>query len=153
MSTIYTRGQAVMLDVDGITNGEWTIGIVTRPTDPQYGWTGADFRRYPNQSVNSSVTPGFKTDQIRIATEQDIAALPQWKRDWLEIELLNFRDPKIPSSSNAVSRSLTSSNLHRLSDLQQVSDAQLLALKGIGKQTVESLRTWQAAVHQQEGQE
>ena len=57
-TTTDTPGQIVMVCESPLMHpDQWFVGIVTRPTDPEYGWTGAYVRISPN-SVGS-MAPGW----------------------------------------------------------------------------------------------
>lgn len=141
MSTTFAKGQAVMVREGPHRPDTWAIGMVTCPTDLEYGWTSADVRTSPN--CTSSMVPGYESEHIRPATEQDISALPDWAREWIEGRLLDFRNPKLPWGSRTVMAALRSADIYRLENLQRVTDAELLALKGVGKKAVADLRAWQ----------
>ena len=141
-TTIYTPGQIVMVCESPLMHpDQWFVGIVTRPTDPEYGWTGADVRISPN-SVGS-MAPGWANEQIRLATDDDLANLPDWQRSWLDKLLLDRSNPPVPRSTRLIAKALKEAGIDRLSDLQRFSDADLLALKGIGQKAVAELRKWQ----------
>ena len=138
--TAYAPGQAVMVQFF-LHHRALAIGIVTRPTDPQYGWTSADVRISP--SCTSSREPGYEPEHIRPATEQDMAALPDWAREWIEQQLLDHHNPRVPGDTKVIRVALRDAGIHRLADLQRATDAELLALKGVGAKAVATLRQWQ----------
>ena len=139
--TAYAPGQAVMVQEEPHRPDTWAIGMVTRPTDPEYGWTSADVRTSPN--CTSSMVPGYDPGSIRPATEQDIAALPDWAREWIEQQLLDHHNPRVPGDTKVIRVALRDAGIHRLADLQRATDAELLALKGVGAKAVATLRQWQ----------
>ena len=49
----------------------------------------------------------------------------------------------MPRSTRLIAKALKEAGIDRLSDLQRFSDADLLALKGIGQKAVAELRKWQ----------
>ena len=141
-TTIYAPGQVVMVcESPQMKPDLWSVGFVTRPTDPEYGWTGADVRISP--SSTSSMAPGWDAENVRLANEQDIAALPDWAREWIEQRLLDHHNPRVPGDTKAIRVALRDAGIHRLADLQRATDAELLALKGVGAKAVATLRQWQ----------
>ena len=141
-TTNYAPGQVVMVcESPRMKPDLWSVGVVTRPTDPEYGWTGADVRTSP--SSTSSMAPGWDAENIRLATEDDLANLHDWQREWLDELLLNRTNPRVPFSTRPIARALKAAGIARLGDLQQQSDSDLLALKGIGQKALVELRSWQ----------
>ena len=147
MTTLFTKGQLVMVLDRGYTlpNGTvkpdtWNIGVVTKPTDPEYLWTAANVRC---EGSMTSQVPGWPQEEIRAATKEDLDSLPDWGRKWVDDFLLERRNPKVPYLNRKVSSALRAAEIHRFEDLQQATDAELLALKGVGKKAVADLRTWQ----------
>lgn len=142
MTTMFTKGQAAMVcHSPSWSPDEWCIGIVTRPTDPEYLWTGADV--CASNGCTSSLIPGYEPKNIRLASPEDLDSLPDWARSWIDEQLLDSRNPKVPYLNRKVYSALHVAGIHRLEDLQQVTEAELLALKGVGKKAVADLRTWQ----------
>jgi hypothetical protein len=139
--TLYQPGQAVMIRHSAYFPDQWVIGIVTRATDPQYGWTGATGR--VDQSSTTSRAPGWEPEHIRLATEADMADLPWEARAWIDLQLLDFHNPKVPGSTRAVRIALRDAGIERLQDLQRVTDTDLKALKGVGLKAISALRDWQ----------
>ena len=142
MTIMFTKGQAVMVcHSPFFSPDQWSIGIVTRPTDPEYLWTGADVRE--SDGCTTSLIPGYEPERIRLATQDDMDSLPDWARIWIDERLLDWRNPKVPYLNRKVFSALRAAEIHRFEDLQQATDAELLALKGVGKKAVADLRTWQ----------
>ena len=149
MTTMFTKGQLVMVLDRGYTlpNGTvkpdtWNIGVVTKPTDPEYLWTAADVRC---EGSMTSQVPGWPQEQIRAATKEDLDSLPDWGKKWVDDFLLERVNPSLKAWSvkRSVFSALSAAGIHRLRDLQQATDAELLALKVVGKKAVADLRTWQ----------
>ena len=144
----FAPGDAVMVACASgpTTFDNWFVGIVNKPTDPRYGWTQATVKNSPNGST--FIIPGWPADRIRPATAEDLAALPDWAREWFDLQMLDRRDPRVPLLTKQARVALRTAGVHRLSDLRAASDEQILALKGVGQKAVLQLREWQRSSEQ-----
>ena len=149
MSTTFKRGDAVM--VADRTTGSESLGVIDRDFSEGDHWVRATAKVSPNST--SFIAPGCQLDEVRPATEADIAAAPDWAQAWLEEQrskeqerLLDKRDPKVRALTTRGTASLRNAGIHRISDLARFTDKELLELRGVGKTLVAKLRSKQQEV-------
>ena len=151
MSTTYNRMDVVLVKSD--FRDDWRLGIVDKDFVPDDIWVRATVKEGP--SSTSMRCPGYDPQEVRLATEDDIAAAPDYARTWLQRErereehrLLEKRDPTVRASNRKATAALRAAGINRLSDLERFTDKELLALNGIGKTFIHQWRHL-ADVHRQ----
>ena len=151
MSTTYNRMDVVLVKSD--FRDDWRLGIVDKDFVPDDIWVRATVKEGP--SSTSMRCPGYDPQEVRLATEADIAAAPDYARTWLQSErereehrLLEKRDPTVRASNRKATAALRAAGINRLSDLGRFTDKELLALDGIGRTAVQQWRE-QAAAQQE----
>ena len=144
MTTMFTKGQAVMAR-NRWDRERWHIGIVTEATNPENLRTGVFALESATEDCKSQMflPHGWSSDDVRLATQEDLDSLPPLHRSWIDEQLLDFSDPKVPYLNRTVDKALKVAEIRRFGDLQRTTDAELLALKGVGKKAVADLRAWQ----------
>ena len=151
MTTTFNRMDVVMVK-DHLAD-DWHLGLVNRDFNPGDFGVICEAKTSPNCS--SFMAGGTPVGHVRLATETDIAAAPDFARDWLQREhereqqrLLNQRDPIVLAATRRGTASLRAAGVTRISDLARFTDQDLLALKGVGKSAVAQWRQ-QAALLQE----
>ena len=147
-ATIYRRMDAVMVKAD--FTDDWHLGIVDRDFAEGDRWVSATAKT--SEMSNSFRVPGEKPEHVRLATEADIAAAPDYARTWLqeqrdreELRLLEQRDPTVRASNRKATAALRTAGIKRISDLERFTDKELLALDGIGKTFIHQWRQKEVA--------
>ena len=142
-ATIYRRMDVVMVKHD--FHQEWHLGLVDKDFVPDDIWVRATVKEGP--SSTSMRCPGYDPQEVRLATEADIAAAPDYARAWLQRErdreqrsLLEKRDPTVRASNRKATAALRAAGINRLSDTERFTDKELLALDGIGKTYINQWR-------------
>ena len=143
MSSTYNRMDVVLVKAD--FTDDWRLGIVDKDFVPDDIWVRATVKEGP--SSTSMRCPGYDPQEVRLATEADIAAAPDYARTWLqrerereELRLLNLRDPMVRAKTRKGAAALRAAGINRLSDLGRFTDTELLALDGIGRTAVQQWR-------------
>ena len=138
MTVIFNRMDVVMV---GDSFMKWHLGLIDKDFHEGDHWVKATAKDSP--SSTSFIAPGWRLERIRLATEADIDAAPDYAREWLwkerdkeELRLLNQRDPMVRTKTRQGVASLREAGINRISDLARFTDKDLLSLKGVGKTAV-----------------
>lgn len=144
MST-YKRMDVVRVQ-DNYDKDQWHFGIVDHDFNEGDLWVQATLKEDDGCSTSMRV-PGYEPKEVRLATEDELAAAPAFvhaflkeRRDREEERLLNKRDPHVTHSNRKGLASLRAAGIYRQSDLARFSDKELLAMPGIGKKWVDNIR-------------
>ena len=145
----YKRMDVVM--VEDRLDKTWSLGIVKE--DYNDGDFGVRCEAKTSESSTSFMGGGNPLAEVRPATAEDIANAPEFakrwlekQREWEETRLLNERDPLIRPSHREAWISMRDAGIERVSDLERFTNAQLLALPGVGKTSVKKWRAIQQEV-------
>ena len=151
---IYKRLDPVMVKAREFST-EWFLGVIDKDFAAGDSWVRASVKS--DEIGQFSCLPGYSPADVRPATADDIAAAPDFARDWLQNQfdredqrLHDLRDPRIWGKTKPGTASLRQAGIERVSDLARFTDKELTALPGIGKTAVAQWRE-QAVELQQAG--
>jgi len=145
--TTFKRTDVVMIR-DRFDTEKESLGLILHDFNEGDHWIKAEAKTSPNST--SMMAPGFTPEEVRPATEEDLAAAPEWAKAWLQREqdreaarVLDKLNPRVSANTRRATASLRQAGIERVSDLPKISDADLLALSGVGKTLVAQLRVKQ----------
>ena len=129
----FKRTDVVMI-LDRYDTEKESLGLDLRDSNEGDQWVKAEAKTSHNST--SMLAPGFSPDEVRHATDADLAAAPEWAQAWLQREQdrvclqVDKLNPRVSAKTRRGTASLRQAGFVRVSDLPKVSDADLLALPG-----------------------
>ena len=139
----YLPGQIVEVKRDN----QWIVGIVTKATSVEYGWTQVVIKE-PDCEIHSM--PGYKHSAIRLASDAVVNGAPDYVQQFIANDRLNRENPPIPHGvvTSKTMVALSTIGIKRYGSLKKANDADLMQLKGVGKKAIVTLRQWQVEIEE-----